>query len=191
MIGNDIIDLEVPISKNWNTKRYLDKLFDPNEQKFIDKACTPKNTLKLFWSLKEASYKAHQRRFDSPRKFNPIDFQCEIISENKTIIHGEVRINDHTYFTISTNTSSFIHSIASKEKEQASLMKIFEVKNAIQKEILAEFSLLLKEPITNLKIQKNKNFIPILYRDSLKLEHSFSTSHHGKYSAFVIALMNS
>lgn len=191
MIGNDIIDLEVPISPNWNTKRYLNKLFDPNEQNIIAEASAPKKRLQLLWSLKEATYKAHQRRFNLPRKFNPTDFQCEITLEDKTVVHGLVKIDRQTYFTISTITSAFIHSIATTEKEQATYLKVFEGKKAIQKEILAEFSLLLKEPITNLKIQKNRNFIPILYRDNLKLEYAFSPSHHGKYSAFVIALMNS
>ncbi len=191
MIGNDIIDLEVPISRNWNTVRYLDKLFDPSEQKTIEKASVPKNTMQLLWSLKEATYKAHQRRFNLPRIFNPTDFQCEIALENKSIVHGVVKVDCQTYFTISTITSRFIHSVASTEKEQDTSLKIFESKKALQKEIIAEFSLLLKEPITNFKIQKNKNFIPILYRDNLKLDHSFSPSHHGKYSAFVIALMNS
>ena len=191
MIGNDIIDLEVPISLNWNTKRYLNKLFDPIEQKTIADSSFPKNTLQLLWSLKEAAYKAHQRSFNLPRKFNPTDFKCEITLEDNTKVHGLVKIDRQTYFTISTITSAFIHSIATTKKEQASSIKIFECKKVIQKEILAEFSLLLKEPISNLKIQKNRNFIPLLYRNDLKLEQAFSPSHHGKYSAFAIALMNS
>ncbi len=191
MIGNDIIDLEVTISRNWNTKRYLDKLFDPKEQITITDTSVPQNTLQLLWSLKEATYKAHQRRFNLPRKFNPTDFHCEITLEEGEIIHGIVKIDRQTYVTISKITSTYIHSIAKLEKDQNTTIKIFEGKKAVQNEIIAEFSLILEEPIINLNIQKNKNFIPILYRENLKLEHVFSSSHHGKYSAFVIALMNS
>jgi len=191
LIGNDIIDLEVPISRNWNTKRYLDKLFNPKEQKYIALACSPKSTMQLLWSLKEASYKAHQRRFNLPRKFNPIEFQCKLTLENNTSIQGLVNIDRQTYYTNSTITSAFIHSVATLKKDQATSIKIFEGKKALHNEIIAEFSLILEEPMALLKIQKNNNFIPNIIKNNLKLDHAFSPSHHGKFSAFVIALMNS
>jgi len=104
LIGNDIIDLEIPISPNWKSPRYLNKLFSSAEQEVIIKSDKPTIILRLFWSFKEAAYKAHQRRFNLPRKYNPLDFQCEIISEEKNNIQGIVKINSQTYFTLSKIT---------------------------------------------------------------------------------------
>lgn len=191
MIGNDIIDLNIPVSKHWSSKRYVDKIFNIEEQKIIQESANQKSTMLLLWSIKEAGYKAHQRRFELPRKYNPLDFRCKISSKDNNIIQGFVEIEEFTYFTSSIIKSTYIHSVASIDKESIISQKIYECKKNVYEEILKDFSLLLKEPIANLKIEKNKNFIPILIGDGLKLEHAFSTSHHGKYSSHVIALMNS
>lgn len=191
MIGNDIIDLEIPISPNWNSSRFLNKLFSSAEQKAIFNSEASKTTLQLLWSLKESAYKAHQRRFNLPRTFNPHEFQCLILSEEKGKIHGRALINNYTYFTTSTITSRYIHSIATSKVNQETVIKLFKDEKALNKELFTEYSLLLREHQSNFSIQKNKNKIPYLYLNSTRLEQLFSLSHHGKYSAFSIALMNS
>ncbi|WP_010228402.1 4'-phosphopantetheinyl transferase family protein [Gillisia marina] len=189
MIGNDIIDLNIPISSNWNSSRYLNKLYSLAEQAVIFKAENPKIWLQLCWSLKEAAYKAHQRRFNLPRTYNPLDFQCEIFSEEKESIQGIVRIDSHVYFTISKITATNIHSTATSEKNQSTFFKVFEGESNLKRKLITEYSLLLKEHKTNFRIQKNIHGIPFLYVANKKLEHSFSLSHHGKYSAYAFALM--
>ncbi len=191
MIGNDIIDLSIPVSKKWNNKRYLDKLFDLEEQAIIKESENSKIIMLLLWSLKEATYKAHQRRFNLPRKYNPLAFHCKLTSRDQSRSQGSVEIEKYTYFTSSIINSAFIHSVASFETESVASQKIYGSNKNAYEVILKDFSLLLKEPIANLKIEKDKNLIPILVGDVLKLEHAFSTSHHGNYAAYVIALMNS
>jgi len=191
LIGNDIIDLEIPISPNWNSTRYLNKLFSSAEQDFIFKANKPSISLQLLWSLKEAAYKANQRLFNLPRKFNPLDFQCEIISEEIKNIHGIVRAKSQIYFTLSRITVANIHSIATLEKNTETTFKIFQDENLLKDKLFAEYSLLLKEPKSNLRIQKNKYNIPHLYSNNLNINQVFSLSHHGRFSAYAIALMNS
>ncbi len=190
MIGNDIIDLEVPISENWRDPRYLNKLFSSGEQLAIFNSDNSSRTLLLLWSLKESAYKAHQRLFNLPRKYNPLDFRCEIISEEKNNIHGIVRINDQSYFTFSKITILNIHSIASLEKNIPSFFKIFQDENDVKDKLFTEYSLLLKEPKSNLRIKKNEQDIPHLLCNNLNTSEVFSLSHHGRFSAFVISLMN-
>ncbi|TVZ28280.1 4'-phosphopantetheinyl transferase superfamily protein [Gillisia sp. Hel_I_86] len=190
MIGNDIIDLEIPISPNWNTTRYLNKLFTSSEQTAIFDSEEPEIWLQLFWSLKEAAYKAHQRQFNLPRKYNPLDFICEIISEEKEAVQGILRIKGLIYFSTSTITSTYIHSTAmtGSEINREACIKILDGESALKDKLFAEYSVLLKEPKTNFRIQKNKNKFPVLYLKNTKLEQNFSLSHHGKFAAFAIAL---
>ncbi len=190
MIGNDIIDLEIPISPNWNSPRYLSKLFSLLEQTAIFKSEKPEFSLQLFWSFKEAAYKAHQRQFNLPRKYNPLDFQCEIISEEKNKIQGIVKINSQTYFTLSRITAVNIHSIATLEKNIATTFKIYQDDFFLKDKLFAEYSLLLKEPKSNFRIKKNKQHIPQLVSNDLLTSQVFSLSHHGRFSAFAISLMN-
>ncbi|WP_051119738.1 4'-phosphopantetheinyl transferase superfamily protein [Gillisia sp. CAL575] len=190
MIGNDIIDLEIPISPNWKSPRYLNKLFASAEQEVIIKSDKPTIILRLFWSFKEAAYKAHQRRFNLPRKYNPLDFQCEIISEEKNNIQGIVKIKSQTYFTLSKITAVNIHSIATLEKNVAINFKIYQDEFFLKDKLFAEYSLLLKESKYNFRIKKNKHDIPQLFSNDLLTSQVFSLSHHGRFSAFAISLMN-
>ncbi|CAM4133216.1 4'-phosphopantetheinyl transferase superfamily protein [Gillisia hiemivivida] len=191
MIGNDIIDLEIPISPNWKSPRYLNKLFSSAEQTAILDSEKPEISLQLFWSLKEATYKAHQRQFDLPRKYNPLSFQCEIISEEKNKFQGIVRTNNQSYFTFSRITRANIHSTATLEKNINTSIKIFQDEDILKDKLFTEYSLLLKEQKSNLWIQKNKQNIPQLFSRNLNTSQVFSLSHHGRFSAFAIALMNS
>lgn len=191
MIGNDIIDLEIPISPNWNNSRFLNKLFSSAEQTAIFNSVTPKTTLQLFWSLKEAAYKAHQRSFNLARIFNPLQFQCQISSEETNgELQGTVRIGEHLYFTISSLTKNYIHSIATSTNKLPSSSKIFQDENALKPKLFTEYSLLLKEHQSNFSIQKNEHNIPVLFIKKNKTDHAFSLSHHGKYAAFAMALTN-
>jgi phosphopantetheinyl transferase (holo-ACP synthase) len=169
----------------------LNKLFSSAEQSAIFNSEKPEISLQLFWSLKEATYKAHQRQFNLPRKYNPLSFQCEIISEEKNNFQGIVRTNIQTYFTLSRITEANIHSTSTLEKNIATSIKIFQDENVLKDKLFTEYSLLLKEPKSNLRIQKNKQNIPQLFSRNLNTSQVFSLSHHGRFSAFAIALMNS
>lgn len=190
MIGNDVIDLEILLSENWDTSRYLNKLFLPTEQEFIFHSAEPNIYLQLLWSLKEAAYKAHQRRFNLSRAYNPLQFSSQVYSETKNELLGKVETGNAIYQTSSIISKDYIHSIA-REDTKDLIKSIFETPIDLKKEILLEYSRLYSIPIKELSIQKNENQIPFLYRNKLKLEIDFSFSHHGKFSAFILALTNS
>lgn len=191
MIGNDIIDLEIPISPNWNTNRYLNKMFSSVEQAAILNSENLEVSLQLFWSLKEAAYKAHQRRFSLPRKYNPKDFQCEILSENKMKVKATVKIGKYVYSCNSFLTPHSIHSVATVDKYLKFSVKIIDHKKSLQKELLTEYARLFNASEINLHLEKDANNIPFLYLKNQRLAQAFSLTHHGKYAAFAIALMNS
>ena len=70
MVGNDIVDLyEASQASNWQRPRFLDKLFSEQEQAYINSAENAFTMVWQLWSMKEATYKAHQRRFSIPRKY--------------------------------------------------------------------------------------------------------------------------
>ena len=147
--------------------------------------------MQLFWSCKEAAYKAHQRRFNLKRAYNPLQFQYHISSvKTDSTILGLVKIEDHLYFTVTTHSPGCIHSIATPENQQPVSLKIFRHENDLKAKLFREYSLLLKERQSNFSIQKNEQFIPFLFIENNKTEQAFSLSHHGKYAAFAISLMN-
>ncbi|MHA7057438.1 4'-phosphopantetheinyl transferase superfamily protein [Aquimarina sp. M1] len=77
MIGNDIIDLKLAaVQSNWQRKGWLNKVFTASEQQRIWYAKNPGQMVWKLWSMKEATYKAHQRCFSLSPKYNPWDFVC-------------------------------------------------------------------------------------------------------------------
>ncbi|MGB7841855.1 MAG: 4'-phosphopantetheinyl transferase superfamily protein, partial [Salinimicrobium sp.] len=71
MIGNDVVDLQLASRQsNWRRKGFLEKVFSAEEQQQIIASARPDRLVWLFWSMKEAAYKAHQRRLQLPRKIN-------------------------------------------------------------------------------------------------------------------------
>ena len=191
MIGNDLIDLGIPLSANWDTSRYLNKLFTTSEQNYIFEAEDPELNLQLLWSLKEAAYKAHQRKFNLPRRYNPLDFSCDVISTTNANSEGTVTIENFVYHTTSSVAKDYIHSIAICNHNFDFISKIYEAEVALKKEFLLEYSVITGQDLQRLSIQKNAEQIPSIFRNKTKLPIDFSLSHHGKFSAFVLALRNS
>ena len=58
-IGNDIVDLTSPdsIGKS-RDRRFIARVFTPEEQEGIERSPTPDTTLWMFWAAKEAAFKA-------------------------------------------------------------------------------------------------------------------------------------
>lgn len=112
MIGNDIVDLAQAASdSNWHRKGYLDKIFSPEERFMISSGIYPDLMVWLLWSMKEAAYKADPCK-TKLRVFAPVKLRC-----NNVIIHengatGNVVCEDMCYFTRSTFTSEYVHTIA-------------------------------------------------------------------------------
>jgi phosphopantetheine--protein transferase-like protein len=187
VIGNDIVDLKYT-SSSWSRPRFLNKVFTQNEQALILSSENEHETLWLLWSMKEAAYKIHVQQFGE-RFFNPKRLVCELISEYK----GLVNIDDNRYFTTSTITKDYVHTIAKLSASKTNRSSVFKAEIAshhIQSDtlkiaLLESVSKTEQLPLQDLKIKKTTIGIPELFCDNSKLSMSFSLTHCGRFSGFV------
>lgn len=112
MIGNDIVDLNrAAVESNWKRTGYLEKIFTLAERFLIHSAKDTDVMVWLFWSMKEAVYKAATDQ-TKIRSFAPFLLDC-----NNLILHpgsatGNVIYNGKTYYSQSILTPDYIHTIA-------------------------------------------------------------------------------
>ncbi len=180
MIGNDIVDLRFAREQsNWRRSGWLQKLFSDAEQHQILSSQNPHLQLWTFWSMKEAAYKVHQRRFSLLPKYNPMDFQCAI--------EGEVYVNNYAYKIISEITEQYVYSIARVVSDMQYSSEVCEIGTQVRDQ--------LKEMIVNtlgiktlISFSKDKNGIPVVYLDKKRTNIAISLTHHGRYSAFAVGL---
>ncbi|MFD2518610.1 4'-phosphopantetheinyl transferase family protein [Salinimicrobium flavum] len=192
MIGNDVVDLQVAaLQSNWRRKGFLEKVFTPSEQAIIKSTSRQDLMVWLLWSMKEAAYKAHQRRISLPRRLNWKVQQCNILSMDHRAASGEVKIGNLTYFTTSEILESYIHTSAGTSYYPALKRSVFEApsktaKNRLLMEIANHFSI----PSEELEIGKNTQGVPVILQKNHIVFTHFSLSSHGKFSAFTSSLIN-
>lgn len=188
MIGNDIVDLEVARAQsNWKRNGFLQKIFTTREQEYILKAAEPDRMVWLLWAMKEAAYKAHQRRFDLPRFFSPNKFSGTLLDQKETSVLGSVSFDAHTYQTRAHFNSELVHCVASYKRRQKYITRITNPSEEIKTAIIKDYAYYLNIS-EELKLVKNKNFIPCLSNAGSIIPANFSLSHHGKFSAYAIEL---
>lgn len=189
MIGNDVVDLRLAkLQSNWQRPRFLAKLFSEKERELISSAEKKPQQVWRLWSMKEAVYKAHQRRFDLLPKFNPKAYECQLFSEEK----GIVEINDVGYETTTVMKESYIYSEAIVAKSNFSTTSFFVVntcKNYLKNELLKECSMRLKKPLPDFSIKKCANSsVPKIFLNERETNIVFSLTDHGRFSAFTVVL---
>ena len=191
MIGNDVIDLKLAEERNPLRPRFLNKVFTGNEQEIIFK---DQNTVKqawLLWAMKESAYKAHQRRFGLRRNFNPLSQECSIISQTPTLASGKVFIGTSTYRITSKLNTRFIHSTATALPENLkSRWEIIPASEDLKKKLLATLCSSYGWNIKSVRIEKDKNSVPVVTVNNHPVPLAFSLSHHGEFAAFSFELMN-
>ncbi|MCM8570101.1 4'-phosphopantetheinyl transferase superfamily protein [Gramella jeungdoensis] len=186
MIGNDIIDVRLILSERKSeNQRFMAKVFTEEERSMIEKADDPETSLWLFWSIKEAAYKAHQRNFDLSRTLNPFSFKCKLKASGK---EGTVEVDGFTYDVQLELNSEYIHCHTSS---QTVFKKIYRKYKPTKEEILKEICTSLDLKSRNFRIEKDSNGIPSLVDPHTTKKLPFSLSHHGNFTAFVIPLINS
>lgn len=189
MIGNDIIDLKAAaVESNWKRPGYLDKLFSKHEQSLILNSTDQETTVWLLWAMKESSYKAHQRKFELPRLFNPKDYRCEITAQSLGSASGTVRIKENCYDISASIDTSRIHCIASTVPKKRILQKVFSVPTDVKKELISTISILKNLAGKKISLVKAENAVPHLMYQNRALNSNFSLSSHGKFSAFALML---
>lgn len=189
MIGNDIVDFRFASSQSkWQRSGFLEKLFSENEQNLILNSEFPERRLWLLWAMKEATYKAHQRRFKLPRSFNPKQFNCKIIADANSLISGKVQIEDFSYHSQTYIGKDYLHCIASQFRQKKIVQNILSNATDVRQELILAVSELKKLPQNKISIEKDPNFIPHLRYGGHRINCDFSLSHHGNFSAFVLSL---
>ncbi|EZH75663.1 hypothetical protein ATO12_02415 [Aquimarina atlantica] len=180
MIGNDIVDLQLAKTQsNWQRRGWLQKICTKQEQQYIFTSGKAEVQLWQFWSMKEAAYKAHQRRFNLSRRYNPKNFQCTP--------KGEVYVDDYSYKTFTEIQNEYVYSIAMTSNEDYHSSVYDKTMNACSK---------LKETISEklnidsslIHFTKNSNGIPLVHIDQKVIQLPLSLTHHGTYSAFVVSI---
>jgi len=188
MIGNDIVDFNTAtLQSNWQRRGFLEKLFSKKEQSLILNSEFPERRLWLLWAMKEATYKAHQRRYNLPRSFNPIQFNCEIIAVENNSVLGKVQIRDCSYYTQTSIGKDHLHCISSQFQHKKTVQKILFHSTDIKQDLILAVSELKRLPQAKISIEKDCNFIPYLMYNDDKLNCDFSLSHHGIFSAYVLS----
>lgn len=192
MIGNDIIDLkEASRQSNIFRRGYLEKLFSAKELESI--LLTGDTILRtwIYWAMKESAYKAHQRRFNLARSYRPLDFNCEIDNVNTKDLTGNVRTGKFIYDATITVQKEYIHcKVAENLSKTEFCSEIFSDKKDIKNEILIKYSSFKNLPVSKLSIIKDHNSVPHLFYNRQVTSQAFSISHHGNFSAYVLALIN-
>ncbi len=191
MIGNDIIDLKISLGKNnWKRKGFINKLFSEEEQDWILNSRNQELTIWLLWAMKESAYKAHQRRFELPRSFNPKAYRCEIIEDKIASVSGKVSIDKNSYLTKASISKEYIYCYATLHNFTNFAQKIYFQPTNLKLELINAVSKQQNLPKEKISIKKTSQFIPFLIFENQKLFCNFSVTHHGDFSAFILELRN-
>lgn len=179
MIGNDIVDLKLASRQsNWQRKGWLQKVFVPQEIEDILCSDNPDLLVWEFWSRKEATYKAHQRRFGCEPQYIPQKIRCDL--KNKVIVNG------HSYQTITKRTEYFVYSVATVsniEYRSEIHHSSYNSRTLIEKIIRQKLGKSLM-----VSFEKDANRIPVLKTNRRLSEIPFSITNHGQYAAYAIAI---
>ncbi|MGM0933061.1 MAG: 4'-phosphopantetheinyl transferase family protein [Bacteroidota bacterium] len=192
MIGNDIVDLQLAKTQsNWRRRGYLQKIFTKEERQQILDSENRDKMVWLFWSMKEAAYKAWQRKNNLAPKFNPRSLECFLQSSNSNSTTGKVIIEEESVFIKSFFNSNFIHSRASCREDEKIIWKSLSSKEDLRQSLLREFVATAGTFSKFPKLKKDRNFIPQLFINDQAPSYNFSLSHHGSFSGFAFSLNNS
>lgn len=192
MIGNDIVDLNLAKTQsNWRRRGYLQKVFTKEERQQILSSEKRDELIWLFWSMKEAAYKAWQRKNNLPPKFNPRSLKCFLQSANTEKATGKVIIEEETFFTKSSFNVKLIHSLATSRENEKIIWKSLTSGEDLKPTFLREFTASRGTFPVLPELKKNQHLIPQLYIQSKAQTFHFSLSHHGNYSGFAFSLNNS
>lgn len=164
MIGNDVIDL--PLTRhesNWKRKGFIQKLFTDREQSIIVNNLDSETTVWLFWSMKEAAYKIHNRQ-TKRREFIPQKFECVLLTETTTYVTGIVRFLDMIYYTKTDISIECLHTVA--------VISLNDLNNVTQ--------------IERRGIGKDEHGVPYLLSAKNKYRQPVSISNHGNFEKVVI-----
>lgn len=184
MIGNDVVDLkQARRESDWRRPGFLQRVFTPSERVCIDQAPDSNQMVWLLWSMKEASYKAHQRRFSLPRSLDWQAQECYVDTRTADAVKGRVRIGKEWYQLHSRINGNFVLSVATCE-EEISVRSICDTRKAEKiKAILLDWISKISPEGERPRIEKNAHGVPSIYLRDEEVFNRFSFSGHGRFYA--------
>jgi len=112
LIGNDIVDLAAAaVESNWKRKGYLEKIFTEAERFLIHVSKDANVMVWLFWTMKEAVYKAAEYNTQT-KTFAPCTLSCNNLILHENSACGTVDYKGKKYYCHSGLTPDYIHTIA-------------------------------------------------------------------------------
>ena len=189
MVGNDIIEIdETRRSTNWERPGFIKKIFTRKEQRFINNSADSFITVWHLWSMKESAYKVFiQNGID--RFFNPLRIECSVDS----LQNGQVRIDKTLIKTNTIINSNYIFTTAVLDRSDIET-RIFNMMDIncksqsiyMQEQVLRAFVKNNSLNFSKLEIHKTTTGVPALFYKNIRLNTSFSITHHGNYGAYSI-----
>ena len=184
MIGNDVVDFkQAQRESDWRRPGFLERVFTPSELNYIHQAQDADRMVWLLWSMKEASYKAHQRRLDLPRSLDWQAQECFIDTQTTDSVKGRVRIGKEWYQLHSQLNRNFVLSVATCG-EGTQFRSICDTRKPtkIQAILLGWIAKLYKAG-EELRLEKNAHGVPSVYFKDEEIFNRFSFSGHGRFYA--------
>ncbi len=189
MVGNDIIDIaETRRSTNWERPGFIQKIFTPKEQGFINTSADPFTTVWQLWSMKESAYKVFIQT-GPDRFFNPSRIECKVdslqsgrVRIDETSIKTNTRINSNYIFTTAVLDSSDIKTRVFQITESNSKFQSI----YMHRQVIRAFAKSNSLNSAELKIQKTTTGVPSLFYKNKPFNSSLSITHHGNYGAYSI-----
>lgn len=189
MIGNDIIDLaHTRATTDWTRNGYLQKVYSEEEIANIRSSDDPFSLVWRYWSMKEATYKAHLR-LTRDVGYYPSRLACHITDSSK----GRVTIDGLCYDVESEMDKHYLYSQVVTESQTAKT-DIFQLAaaNVAHDSSICRLALLRLVaghtglPLADLEMRKDEWQIPQIWVGGALTGLGVSISHHGRYGAIVV-----
>lgn len=188
MTGNDIVDLNIAkIFRGERRVRFIQKVFTSPELEIINSG---EAGIWSLWAIKEAIYKAHHRRFDLPRYFDPKLIEVAVYKAGENSFMAEGKYNGFRYLGSGNLTAEYVHFTASCNPAEFIFLEIHPSSLNIKARLIQLVAERLKLDIKDIFLAKNDKLIPQLYYKNKDLKLPFSISQHGKFSAISFQLIN-
>jgi phosphopantetheinyl transferase (holo-ACP synthase) len=124
LIGNDIVDLSAAKAEsNWKRKGYLEKIFTEAERFLIHVSKDANLMVWLFWTMKEAVYKAAENNTQT-KTFAPSALSCNNLILHENSACGTVDYKGKKYYCNSILTPDYIHTIAADCEKTLALISL-------------------------------------------------------------------
>jgi hypothetical protein len=206
-IGNDIVDLSTPENRGRaRNRRFLERIFTPDEQDDIRQAAWPDAFLWALWAGKEAAYKALSKNDPAvpsiPKEY-PVKYAPQEVDADggtgRALWTGVADTPGGKIHLRTVLNSAYVHCLASTasfpEQEQV-LSRVIDVGDemdvspCLRRAAVDHIAALLGIPSSHAEIQRSRSpkglGPPCVLVEGRLADVDISLSHDGRYGAFVI-----